>query len=202
MTVTPLRGHNRAKPLKPNPDRERVIAAMLERYHDLALPEGGTPGDRSDDRILTRQHDKGCAWAVTGRDCTCWVASMDELTRCLHTMRKLRKQRALAYTRHVAGEDRVETADIGVIYQHVRWWYLDVTYRSAPVTRLVRKNGRVTEQPTYHRETGRPMLRLVAVRHPDARAEKAAAGLTFLAHLFRGEPRVPGDVVKLLQAAS
>jgi hypothetical protein len=95
---------NRVRPLKPNPDRERVIAEMLSRYHQLDTPDTGNPGDKATTasspantiRVAPGLNSHGTT-ATAGRPCTCWVAAIDELTRCLETMRKLRKQRAIAY---------------------------------------------------------------------------------------------------------
>jgi hypothetical protein len=74
-------------------------------------------------------------------------------------MRKLRKQRAIAY---LDRNDVLRTDDIGVIYQHVRWWYIDCDYRPAPIIRKTGKGKFVT--------TGE--LKLVPVRHRDADRRK------------------------------
>lgn len=184
--------------------RERTLAAMLQRWHELATPEPGQWGGRGSNGLLGANHGKTCAWLTVDHrqhqgDCDCWLASFAELERCLDTMRKLGKQKAVLVLDH-KGQAK-ETIALGKARWHLLAWYRDVSYQSVPihVTKVVAKHrGGQRRWEKVQVETGR---RLQPIRHRDARQERAEAGLRFLAALYRGTPQLPQDIAKLERAA-
>src|SRR5207253_638304 len=102
--------------------RELLVVALLRLRADGG-PSAAREGVRGDDGSVPIQtHATDCRLRHSGLRCTCWMRSLDELSRCLRLMRNggrsshsdewtdeaklLRRQWSAVHERYVAAERR------------------------------------------------------------------------------------------------
>lgn len=170
-----------------SPKRVAILERMLFVLTDVqATLRTGGGGDQG--HATLRLHDRRCRLHTVGLRCSCWVKSFDELERCLKRMHSLGRQQSVHYE-HRPGETR--TISLHTAWWHTRAWYVDVEWRSQPVVRRVAAKGGRKRQVTD------PNRRIrVPVRHPDAREQKALAGVVWIASQFQGEPCLAAEMVE------
>lgn len=164
-------------------DRE-VIRALLERWDDLAgLSSRGTGGG-SEERAAIRGHARGCG-VFSSLRCSCWLRSVDELDRCLRTLRASRPD----VYRHVEARygQTVKARRRHVRFRAGHWLGLQAN-EAVLIPRFdERSKGRVGERERVYDE-------ILLVRWPHwVRAGTAEEGLEMIEREFHGTPALPAE---------
>lgn len=148
----------------------REILMLLLAHREDALVSGTADGRGSENGSRLLMHDPDL-----------WCEAFEELERGLVAMRKLGKQQAVRYTR-VGGkwDGREESCALANARWHLLAWYSPIAYKMTPAQQRVRgSNKRITVM------VSRP------VRDPEARQDRADAGLTWLASAYRWNVAYP-----------
>lgn len=144
--------------------------ALLLAYRDDALtaPSGGGRSDRPGSRLLLH-------------DAHLWTGAYDQLEHTLSEMRRLGQQQHITYTRQGGPHDgATDTCSLRTARWHLLHWYSHVHYRLAPRRHRVKGRGHITR------------LEPIPVRHPDARQDRAQAGLDWAVNHYDWEAAQPG----------
>lgn len=148
----------------------REILILLLAHRDDAL-EAGSAGGRSDQR--------GSRLLMHNPDL--WCEAFAELERCLTLMSGRGPHDEVRYTvRGGSNDGQLVACSRRAASWHMVRWYCPVAHRLQPVRRKARNGRRVT------------VLEPQPVRHPDAREDRAEAGLEWLLRTFDFRAAYPG----------
>lgn len=159
--------------------RQRLIVELLR---NLSYAVGGSGGasnahGATGDRVALQQHEKGCRLHREGLTCTCWIASVTELKRCLRALyRDERKLFWSVYERYVVCDRRPRT--------------VIVKGRS---TRVENFDGQNFEVLTLLPRGNSTTRALVETWRADVKADLVDAGVAWIADQFRGSPQLPNE---------
>lgn len=152
-------------------NQSELLILLLEHYPDWLTT--GTPSGRPDGQLGARLlvHDPEL-------DCE----AFQELDQALTLMAKQGKQQAVRYLATSGANDGTEVScSLATIRWHTIAWYMPSQYvQPRPYTR--KRHGR--------NETIRPQTQ--PVRHPEAREDRARAGLTWLIAHYNWTKATPG----------
>jgi hypothetical protein len=149
--------------------KREVLIELLGRY--TAALEGSPAHGRGD------QHGS----RLNLPDQELWCEAFIELDRCLMLMRKEGRQKSVRYRRIGGNHDgRTETCSLATARWHLFEWWVDVPYVLSPKRRRA-KNGRTVT-----------VLEPAPKHHPEAREDRAMAGLDWLCAAYDFRRAYPG----------
>ena len=168
----------------PSPRRLEIITDLLRLAadpHSTAAAWEGVKG--SGTALPIRPHEPHCALAsrtASGRSCTCWLRSLDELHRCLRTMRAVQRPLWYAvYERYVAATRKPTLVTVKAGRPQ-----LGQNQQALSLVNRADLSKRGDGQTRLLVETWRPALK----------PERIQQGVVWLADAFQGPLQLPLDL--------
>lgn len=148
--------------------RQALILLLAHREDALVAGRDGNISAPHESRLLS--HDEEL-----------WCEAFEELERCLGLMRNKGKQLSVAYERRGGPRDgAVRSCSLATARWHLLEWYCPKAYKLEPVRRKARNGKRVT------------ILEARPKRDPEAREDRADAGLAWLVMMYDFRRAYPG----------